>query len=94
MHATTAPTTAPANLAGATPPRHLTIEHTAQIRPAWTPAALRDLKFRAFDRTNSRGERIEGNGTGSAGVWIQIGRRVLVDIDAFDRWIESHRKAA
>lgn len=79
---------------GATPPRHLTIEHVAQVRPAWTPAALRDLKFRAFDRMNSRGDLIAGNGTGRAGVWIQIGRRVLVDIEAFDRWVESHRKAA
>jgi hypothetical protein len=91
---TTAATETAAPIRGATPPRHLTIEHVAQVRPAWTPAALRDLKFRAFDRMNSRGERIAGNGTGRAGVWIQIGRRVLVDIEAFDRWVESHRKAS
>ena len=87
-------TTTTAPILSAPPARHFTIEHVAQVRSAWTAAALRDLKFRAFDRMNSRGERIAGNGTGAAGVWIQIGRRVLVDIEAFDRWIESHRKAA
>lgn len=76
------------------PSRFFTIEQTAQLRPAFTPAALRDLKFRAFDRTNSRGAVIRGNGTGRAGVWIQIGRKVLIDIDAFDAWLLSHRKAA
>lgn len=91
MHTAT-DTAAP--IVGASPARHLTIEQVARVRPAWTPAALRDLKFKAFDRSNSRGERIAGNGTGAAGVWIQIGRRVLVDLDAFDRWVESHRKAA
>lgn len=49
------------------------------------------MKFKAFDRKNSRGEVIPGNGTGPAGVWIQIGVKVLVDLDALDRWIEGHR---
>lgn len=71
--------------------RFATIEQAAVLRPAFTQAALRDLKFKAFDRTNSRGEIIQGNGTGPAGVWIQIGAKVLIDLDAFDRWLESHR---
>ncbi len=81
-------------ISGPISPRFATIEQAAETRPAFTRAAFRDLKFRAHDRTNSRGEIIKGNGTGAAGVWIQIGRKVLIDLDAFDRWIESHRQAA
>lgn len=71
--------------------KHLTIKQTATVRPAFTEQALRDMKFKAFDRKNSRGEVIPGNGTGPAGVWVQIGTKVLVDLDALDRWIESRR---
>lgn len=73
--------------------RLATIEQAALQYP-FTAAALRDLKFRAHDRRNSRGEIIRGNGTGSHGVWLQIGRKVLIDLDALDRWIESHKLAA
>ena len=71
--------------------KHLTIKQTATVRPAFSEQALRDMKFKAFDRKNSRGEVIPGNGTGPAGVWVQIGTKVLVDLDALDRWIESRR---
>lgn len=71
--------------------RFATINQAAELRPAFTPAAFRDLKFKAHDRKNSRGEIIKGNGTGPAGVWVQIGVKVLVDLDALDHWIESHR---
>ncbi|MDP2825131.1 MAG: hypothetical protein Q8O52_20925 [Sulfuritalea sp.] len=70
--------------------RYLTIPQCAGVRP-FTAAALRDMKFKAHDRKNSRGEVIAGNGTGPAGVWIQIGSKVLIDLDAFDAWIGSHR---
>lgn len=72
------------------PNPYLTIEQLAAVRP-FTAAALRDLKFKAHDRKNSRGEVIRGNGTGPAGVWIQIGTKVLIDIEAFDAWLDSHR---
>lgn len=65
-----------------------TIAEAAKHYP-FTEAAFRDLKFRAFDRVNSRGDVIKGNGTGPKGVWIQIGRKVLIDLDAFDAWLES-----
>lgn len=73
--------------------RLATISKTAEQYP-FTPAALRDLKFKAEDRKNSRGETIKGNGTGPAGVWLQVGRKVLVDLDAFDRWLDGHRVGA
>jgi hypothetical protein len=88
--ATASTASAPARATAEPKKRIRTIEDTANVYPFTTPA-LRDLKFRAFDRTNSRGEVIKGNGTGPAGVWIQVGRKVLVDFDAFDAWLESHR---
>ena len=76
-----------------TPVRRIaTIEQAAQILP-FTPAALRDLKFSSRDRFNSRGDRITGNGSAAAGVWLQVGRKVLVDIDAFENWLDSHKAA-
>lgn len=72
---------------------YVTIGRCAELRP-FSPAALRDLKFKAHDRKNSRGETIKGNGTGPAGVWVQIGAKVLIDLDALDRWIESHKVVA
>lgn len=83
----TAPTGQPSRVK-----RLATINQAAKQYP-FTPAALRDLKFRAFDRTNSRGETIKGNGTGAAGVWLQVGRKVLLDCDRFDAWLDSHRGA-
>lgn len=71
--------------------RFATVEQAAQLRPAFTPAALRDIRFKSADRINSKGDVIKGNGSGSAGVWIAVGRKILVDLDAFDRWIESHK---
>ena len=91
MHTTTKSTAH--TQASITPSKRLaTIPETAKVYP-FTAPALRDLKFRAYDRSNKRGEIIKGNGTGAAGVWVQIGRKVLVDLDAFEAWIDSHRGA-
>lgn len=80
----------PAILAAPERRRFVTINDAASFRP-FSAQALRDMKFRAFDRKNSRGEVIPGNGTGPAGVWVQIGVKVLIDLDALDRWIESRK---
>lgn len=77
--------------ASGTSPKFFTIEQAAKARPAFSPAALRDLKFKAHDRRNSRGDVIKGNGTGPAGVWLQVGRKVLMDLERFDAWLDSHR---
>lgn len=69
--------------------RYATITQAAKLRPAFTAAALRDIRFKAADRINSRSEIIKGNG--SAAAWVTIGRKVLLDLDAFDAWIDSHR---
>ncbi|PLX76124.1 MAG: hypothetical protein C0607_06055 [Azoarcus sp.] len=66
-----------------------TVRQVAQAYPAFTEAALRDLIFKAADRFNSRGDRIPGNGLAEAGAIIRIGRKVLIDFDAFESWLDN-----
>jgi hypothetical protein len=89
-----APLVIPPTMAMPVAVRYATINQAAELRPVFTPAALRDLKFKAFDRKSSAGEIIKGNGTGPAGVWVQLGAKVLLDLEALDRWIESHKVVA
>lgn len=74
-------------------PRDLfTVEQFAERRPAWSQAALRNLILNAADRLNSRGERIPGSGLSEAGAIVRVGRRVLIDEQAFFRWIAAQQK--
>lgn len=61
---------------------------------AWTVPALRNLILNAEDRQNSRGERIPGNGLAESGAIVRVGRRVLIDEQAFFRWIARQQKRA
>ncbi len=70
--------------------RLATVAQTAAAYPAFPPLALRDLIFKAEDRFNSRGDCIPGNGLAEAGAIIRIGRKVLIDLDRFEAWIDSH----
>lgn len=74
----------------------LTVEQFSERRSAWTQAALRNLILNSTPRVNSRGERIPGNGLAGAGAIVRIGRRVLIDEQAFFKWIaaQQRRKAA
>ena len=56
----------------------------------FTPSVVRHLIFDAEPRVGSGGTIIPGNGLASA--IIRIGRKVLLDLDRFDDWIESHRE--
>jgi len=59
----------------------------------WTTESfLRHAIFNADDRVGSGGTVIPGNGL--AGAILRIGRKVLIDLDALDNWIESHRTGA
>ena len=71
-------------------PRFVPINEGPDYLP-FTKSALRDLKFKAHDRKNSRGETIKGNGTGPAGMWVQIGAKVLIDLPVAYVCIESHK---
>ena len=56
----------------------------------FTPGVVRHLIFNAEDRVGSGGAVVPGNGLGPA--IIRIGRKILIDLDAFDDWVESHRE--
>ena len=58
----------------------LTVKKLAEIRPAFTESALRGLIFRAAE-----------NGLDRA--IVKVGRRVLIDLARFDRWLEKQRVA-
>jgi len=55
----------------------------------FSEASLRHLIFLSEPRVDSRGEEIPGNGLNKA--IIRLGRRVLIDVEAFDRWLDDHR---
>lgn len=55
--------------------------------------ALRHMIFAASPRYNSKGEKVSGNGMEEAGVIIRLGRKVLIDLDRFDLWLEQHRQS-
>lgn len=81
-----------------TTPRDLfPVDQFSERRPAWTPASLRNLILNSADRVGLRGQRIAGNGLAEAGAIVRVGRRVLIDEQAFFRWIaeqQKRRKAA
>jgi hypothetical protein len=68
--------------------RVATVAQVAAIYP-FSQAALRDLIFKAADRFNSKGDRIPGNGLAEAGAILRVGRKVLIDLDAFESWLDS-----
>lgn len=69
--------------------RLATVAQTAAAYPVFSQAALRDLIFKAEDRFNSKGDRIPGNGLAEAGAIIRVGRKVVLDLDAFEAWLDS-----
>ena len=56
----------------------------------FSEAAIRHLIFNAEDRFSASGEVIPGNGLAYA--VLRLGRRVLLDLDEFDRWLDAHRQ--
>ncbi len=78
---------------------HLRLATVKQVanNPAYgsvfSESAMRHLIFNSKARFNSRGEKIPGNGLCEAGAILRVGRKVLVDLDAFDQWIEEQRVA-
>jgi hypothetical protein len=79
-------------------PRDLfTVEQFSARRPAWSAPSLRNLILNAEDRVSSSGQRLAGNGLAEVGAIVRVGRRVLIDEQAFFRWIaeqQRKRKAA
>ncbi|MDZ4821552.1 MAG: hypothetical protein SGJ20_21530 [Planctomycetota bacterium] len=78
------------------PPRPavlLTVGQFAGRNPAFTPAALRNLIFKAGSRQSTKGA-IPGNGLADAGAIVRIGRKVLIDESKFFEWIRCQQLAA
>ncbi len=65
-----------------------TVEQFAKVEPAFTPAALRNLIFKAEPRHSSKGE-IPGNGLIECGAIIRCGRKVTIHRQRFLKWVQS-----
>ncbi|OOO01406.1 MAG: hypothetical protein USCGTAYLOR_02387 [Chromatiales bacterium USCg_Taylor] len=61
--------------------RYLTVRQTAQTYPAMTEGALRWLRF-------------NGSSNGFDSCVLNVGRRILIDADLFERWLDSHKAGA
>jgi len=66
-----------------------TVEVAAQVYAdaGKTPSAIRADVFKAADRLNSRGETIRGNGLAAHHAVVRRGRKVLIDVHAYGRWL-------
>ena len=78
-------------IAESTPRNLFTVKQMSALYPAWTQAALRNLILNAQDRHSSRG-LVAGNGLQAAAVIVRVGRRVLLDPQAFFRWIAAQQR--
>ena len=58
---------------------------------AFTESSLRHLAFEAKQRISSNGDVFPGNGLEETGAIIRVGRKLLIDLDRFDAWLDSHR---
>jgi len=77
----------------AAPPRRARVRDVPN-RPGYewvTESFLRHAIFEAKDRVGAGDTRMPGNGL--SGAIIRIGRRVLLDLDAFDAWVNAQRES-
>jgi len=61
--------------------RFLTVRQAAQTYPAMTEGALRWLRF-------------NGSKNGFDSCVLNVGRRVLIDADLFEKWLDGHKAGA
>ncbi len=76
-----------------TAPRLHTVAQFADRFNAWSQPSIRNLILNSADRISSRGERVSGNGLASSGAIVRVGRRVLIDEQAFFRWIAAQQRS-
>lgn len=77
------------NATAVTPRQLFQVAQFSKKYPAFAQAAIRVHILNATDRFNSRGEKVSGNGLAEAGGIVRVGRRVLIDEEAFFRWIAT-----
>ena len=63
-----------------------TVKQFSIAQPAFTPASLRNLIFKADSRQSTIGE-IKGNGLIECGAIIRMGRKVLIHSENFISWV-------
>jgi len=61
-----------------TPERLVTVKQLSEASPAFTEASLRWLIFNS-------------NANGLDRALLKVGRRVLIDLTEFERWLDEHR---
>lgn len=93
--ATTSPPQVARAATGASHPWLVTVDVAAEVfaDAGKTPSAIRADIFKADDRLNSRGERIAGNGLAAHRAIIRRGRKVLIDVHAYGRWLAGRDPA-
>lgn len=69
-------------------PTFYTVAQFAEIEPAFTAAALRNLIFKAGPRQSSKGE-IPGNGLIECGAIVRRGRKVMICRERFLAWVQK-----
>jgi hypothetical protein len=67
------------------------VSDIARENGSFSESSLRDLIYHAVPRLSARGEQIPPNGFGSC--IVRVGRRVLIDREAFATWLERGRVA-
>lgn len=67
-------------------PTLYTVEQFPTVEPSFTPAALRNLIFKAEPRHSTVGI-IPGNGLIECGAIVRVGRKVLINRAKFLDWV-------
>lgn len=57
-----------------------------------TNSFIRHAIFQAEDRIGSGGVVVPGNGLAPA--VLRLGRKIVIDLEEFDHWVEQHRMAS
>jgi hypothetical protein len=72
-------------------PRLSTIKNLPSCFPllGLTTAAIQGQIFKAYDRYDSKGRKISGNGLAETGAIIRLGRRVIIDVERYGEWLAS-----
>ena len=73
-------------------PRYVSVRQLSalpQYKGLFSESAIRHLIFAAGPTTNSAGDIMPGNGLDRA--LLRFGRKVVIDVLEFEKWVEMHR---
>ena len=69
---------------------YYTVKQFAIAHPAFSSGALRALIFHSKDRNTTKFGFVPSNGMEASGAIIFLGRRVLINEQAFFKWLDKH----